>query len=204
MLPWLYLGIGLVAGLAPARWFWGQGVQFLDGTQLRSRLVVAPVDNRRRRRWWKSPSIWVDPLRGALAGWVFGDGVWQNAEASDPTVVRVMLYGAFVIVGSFVLIQSLGRSKQRELVGPILFLGGLLAGFWGWVPGTCAFAVGILALLALQSVEAAFLTMAVIMATAGWFLIGFSVVWLAGIGICGLPVILAFLLRYRLVLPVRG
>jgi hypothetical protein len=204
MLSWVYLGVGILAGLAPARWFWGRGMQFLDGTQLRSRLALVPVDSQRRRRWWKSPAIWADPLRGGVSGWIFGKGIWQNAEGLGQTGYNLAFYGAFVVVGGFVLWQSLGRLKEKELVGPILFLGGLLAGFWGWVPGMCALAVGILTLLALQSVDAAFLAMAATMATAGWLLIGFGVAWLAGVGICGLPVALAFLLRYRLVLPVRG
>ena len=204
MLPWLYLGIGMAAGLVPARWFWGRGVQFLDGPQLRSRLALVPVDNRRRRRWWKSPAIWLDPLRGAVAGWVFGTGIWENTDGVDWLAMNLMLYGAFAVVGGFVVWQSLGRFKDGEIVGPILFLAGLLAGFWGWLMGTCAFAVGILTLLALQSVGAAFWAMAAIMATVGWWLIGFSVSWMVGVGICGLPVTLAFLFRYRLVLPIRG
>lgn len=204
MMLWVYLVIGTVAGLSPPRWFWGRGMQFLDGAQLRSRLALAPVDSRRRRRWWKSTVMWADPLRGAAAGWMLTQGVRPEIEEWARVPYLLMSHGVFAVLAGFVIVQCMGRLKEGEILGPVLFLGGLTAGFGGWVLGACGLAVGLLTLLAAQSVGAALLAMAVTMAAAGWFLVGFGVPWLAGVGLCGLPLAWSFFSRHRLVVVVRG
>lgn len=205
MLLLVYLFAALALGALPARTFYGRGMMYVDGAQMRARFMMAnPGDNRRRRRWWKSLSIWVEPLRGLLIGWLLCRGVRAEAYELDRSLYVLAKHGALACALVITLWQTCGREKENETLAPVLLICGLLVGGFGGVMGISAMAVGLLALFATQSVGGTLWAMAATTAAAGWFLIGPGVTWLVAVSICLIPWARSFLLRQRVVLALRG
>lgn len=205
MSPWIYLAITLVAGALPPRLFWGRGMLFMDGAQMRARYsMLNPGDNRRRRRWWKSPAVWLDPVRGWLAGWALCCAFMTGGETMEQGPYLLLQYGGYVALLALVAWQTCGRERERETLSPLLFIGGVLVGTYGWLPGVSAVALGLLALVSTQSLAAALFVMAGTMAALGWFLIGFGTSWLIAIAVCLTPWAKSFLLRHKLVVAMRA
>lgn len=212
MSPWLYLAIALVAAGIPSRWLWDGRMLFVNGTQLRTRLVmVNPADNRRRRRWWKSRSLWLDPLRGGAAGWCLMTGEWKWLDSLEASTAKIFYYAFLLIPLLMVLWQTFGREKQNECIVPVLFTVGLLAGFYhpvgggfGWVLGLSALGVGALVLMAMQSIQVMLFGMAAVLLVIGYFLLGLSLEWLLMPAICLVPHGRAMIRSEKLVLAFRG
>jgi hypothetical protein len=209
---WLYFAIALVAAGIPSRWLWDGRMLFVNGTQLRTRLVmVNPADNRRRRRWWKSKSLWLDPLRGGAAGWCLMTGEWQWLEGFDILIAKFIYYLLLLLPLLMVLWQTFGRGKQNECIVPVLFAVGLLAGYYhpvgggfGWVLGLSALGVGALVLMALQSIRVMLFSMAVVLMVIGYFLVGLGIEWLLLPAIFLVPFARALVRSEKLVLAFRG
>ncbi len=202
---WIYFAIALIAGALPARVLWGKGMMFMDGIQLRARFnMLNPGDNRRRRRWWKSPSVWVDPARGWVAGWYACHGAWKAWETMGYWPCVIIEYGTYLGVMGLVLLQCTGREDQKETLTPILFIGGLILGYFGWVPGASVITLGLLGLISLRSLPGALFVMAGTTAAVGWVFIGVSPIWLVAISLSLIPWAKSFLLRHRLVIALRG
>ncbi|TAG26182.1 MAG: hypothetical protein EAZ36_07660 [Verrucomicrobia bacterium] len=205
MSPWIYLAITLVAGGLPPRLFWGRGMLLMDGAQMRARYsMLNPGESRRRRRWWKSPAVWLDPARGWLAGWALCSAYIKGAESMEHGPYLLLEYGGYVGLLALVAWQTCGRERERETLSPLLFIGGVLTGVYGWLPGVSALALGLLSLVSTQSLPVALFAMAGTMAALGWFLIGFGPSWLIAIAVCLTPWAKSFLLRHKLVVAMRG
>ncbi len=212
MSPWLYFAIALVAGGIPSRWLWDGRMLFVNGVQLRTRLLMTnPGDNRRRRRWWKSKALWLDPVRGAVAGWCLSDGEWKLLETLEPAAGKVVYFAFLLVPLAMVLWQTVGREKEKECITPVLFLVGMIGGFYhlvggsyGWVLALSTLGVGALTLMAMQSVEVMLFGMAATLLGIGWFLVGLGVEWLHLPAICLVPFARSMILREKLVLAFRG
>lgn len=177
----------------------------MDGAQMRARYsTLNPGDNRRRRRWWKSPAIWLDPVRGWLAGWALRRALAGAAESMEQGPYLLLQFGGYVGLLGLVVWQTCGREREGETLTPLLFIGGVLAGVYGWLPGVSVVAVGLLGLVSTQSLAAALFVMAGTMAGIGWFIIGFGPAWLVAIAVCLAPWAKSFLLRHKLVVAMRG
>ena len=177
----------------------------MDGAQMRARYsTLNPGDNRRRRRWWKSPAVWLDPLRGWLAGWALHRAFSTAAQTMEHGQYMPLQYGGYVGLLGLVAWQTCGRERERETLAPLLFIGGVLSGLHGWLPGVSVVALGLLGLASTQSLAAASFVMAGTMAGMGWFLIGFGPKWLVAIAVCLVPWAKSFLLRHKLVVAMRG
>ncbi|MBC8010369.1 MAG: hypothetical protein H7067_09760 [Burkholderiales bacterium] len=205
MSPWIYLAITLVAGALPPRIFWGRGMLFMDGAQMRARYsMLNPGDNRRRRRWWKSPAVWLDPARGWLAGWALCRAFIKGWESLAQLPCMLLEYGGYVSLLALVFWQTCGRERDKETLTPLLFVGGVLSGFYGWLSGLSTVALALLTLISTQSIAAALFAMAGTMAALGWFLMGLCPAWLVSIALCLVPWSKSFLLRHKLVVAMRG
>jgi hypothetical protein len=209
---WLYFVIALLASGIPSRWLWDGRMLFVNGTQLRTRLVmVNPADNRRRRRWWKSKSLWLDPLRGGAAGWSLMTGEWQSLAGFDRLISKFLHCSFLMVPLLMVLWQTFGRGKQNECIVPVLFAAGVIAGYYnpvgegfGWVLGLSALGVGALVLMALQSIQVMLFSMAVALMVIGYFLVGLGVDWLLLSAIFLVPFARALVRSEKLVLAFRG
>ena len=62
---WIYLILGLGFGLIPPLKLLNTECRFLPFDELWHRVVRPPQDGRKRRRWWKLPLVWIDPVRGS-------------------------------------------------------------------------------------------------------------------------------------------
>lgn len=212
MSPWLYLAIALVAAGIPSRWLWDGRMLFVNGTQLRTRLVmINPADNRRRRRWWKSKSLWLDPVRGGAAGWCLMTGEWKWLNGMEPITAKLCYYPLLIVPLLMVLWQTFGRGKHNECIVPVLFAMGVLAGYYypvrngfGWVLGLSALGVGALVLMAMQSIRVMLFAMAAVLLVIGYYLVGLGIEWLLLPAICLVPFVRATLRSEKLVLAFRG
>ncbi len=212
MSHWLYFLIALVAGGVPSRWLWDGRMLFVNGTQLRTRLLMTnPGDNRRRRRWWKSKALWLDPVRGAATGWCLMTGEWKFLATLESPTARLAYFAFLLVPLGMVFWQTFGREKEKECIVPLLFTVGLIAGIYhpvgggfGWVLGLSCLAVGALVLMAMQSVEIMLFGMAATLVFMGWFLVGLGADLLLLPAICLLPFARSQVFKEKLVLAFRG
>jgi hypothetical protein len=206
LLPALPLfALGLLLALLPPSWAWGRGMQFLDGEQWRGRRIVAQGDARRRRRWWKSASVWAEPLRGLIIGYAVQQGLdGLCGEELLPMQRRAILFLGHGLLALTVLRACLGRGERRETLAPLFLVGGILAGAFHPLAGLCAFALSVLVAYTAGSLVAALFVMAVTMSLLfGGIFSRPSSAWLVATVLPLIPVIFAWLRHHRLVLPVR-
>lgn len=205
MMLGLYFAAALVLGFLPAQLLWGRGILMVDGAQLRARLSMGnPGDHRRRRRWWKSLAVWLDPVRGAAVGWVLVAGLRAESGELERDAYVALKYASFLILFGSVWWQSGGRGKEGLTPVPLLYLGGLVMGGFGPVIGVSALALALMALFASQSITLALMAMAATTAGAGWLLLGPGTTLLVATVLSVLPWVKAFVLRHKLVLALRG
>lgn len=201
----LYFTVALVLGFLPGKLLWGRGILMLDGAQLRARLSMGnPGDHRRRRRWWKSLALWLDPARGAAVGWLLVAGVRGEAGDLERDAYLALKYASYLMMLGAVWWQSGGRGRDELTPAPLLFVGGMIAGAFGPVVGVSALALALMALFASQSVAGALAAMAVTTAGAGWLLVGQGATLLVAATLPLVPWAKAFALRQKLVLAFRG
>lgn len=202
---WIYLVVAVLVGAVPARWLWDGRMIFVDGNQFCTRIVMHnPGDNRRRRRWWKSKVIWVDPIRGAAAGWGLAQGGNLWAESVGFPFAKYIVYGGLALLVLLVAGQTLGREKEKECIVPVLFVAGVIGGYFGWLFGLSFLAIGILALMGTQSLAFMLFAMVGTLAIMGGFMLGVGANLLFALCLPGIPLVRMILLNHKLVLAIRG
>ncbi len=205
MMLWLYLAMAVALGAVPARVFWGRGFLFVDGQQLRARFFMAnPGDNRRRRRWWKSLALWVEPARGVLIGWLVARALRLETGDLDRSAYMALKLACHGLLLAVALWQTCGRGRDGQTLAPILLIGGLLAGGIDCLLGVSATVIALLVLFAAQSVSLALMAMAGTTLAAGWLLIGPGPTLLVATALGAVPLVRSFALRQPLVMALRG
>ena len=201
----VYLVLALTLGMLPARMFSGRGQLFVDGPQLRARFFMAnPGEYRRRRRWWKSAAIWIEPVRGVLIGWLVARALMlENTELDRETYIALEL-GCYCMMLFIVFWQTCGRGREGQTLAPVLLIGGMLAGGFGLLIGLSATVLALLALFATQSIALGFTAMAVTTLASGLLLIGPGLILLTATALGVVPLAKSFLMRQPLVVAIRG
>lgn len=203
IIHWLPLVVGLVLGLIPSRLLINSECRYLIFEDLWGR-VLWP-ENRgsdRRRRWWKMPLVWIDPVRG----YVVADFLTQAFEAAPeasgieqmlPTLARG---GLLVLV---VWVQSSLRLRERETISPTSFIAGITCALLPIEVALAVLVMGAASAIAMQTFVAGYIVATMTMLGVGFAMMGKSQTLAVALATMGLPVIINWLRGTRMVMPVR-
>lgn len=209
-LGWLYLALGVFLGLIPPRWLYSGGCRHVSLVQARSsglrRAGSGSASNGRRRRWWKLPLLWLDPLRGYASAHLFAYGLFEIPQNSSAQVGLVTLLQCALIAAVLIVQMEKGRQDKNQLLAPVAFLLGFTTGIYidfGVIGGAVAL-LGVTAMFATHN-----FTLGYAIAGAGAVLIGFpflgpSPALVVFAATACAPALYAFARRSALVFPLRG
>ncbi len=164
---WAYLAVGLLFGLIPPLRLLNTECRYLMFEDLWNRMFRSNQEGeKKRRRWWKLPLVWIDPFRG----YVVGDMLEQSfravrranfAQAQFPVIA--MLATVLLVL----MVQTRGRPYERECISPAGFMVGLMIAMMSPTMALGAIIVGAATMIALQSYLHGYLAAGVITAVLG-------------------------------------
>jgi hypothetical protein len=141
IIHWIYLLTGLGFGLIPPIRLLNCECRYLQFEELWTGVIRRPMDNTRRKRWWKLPLVWVDPIRGYVVGMMLSKAFSPPARASfiEAQFPVLALLGTLMLV---LMVQTQGRSRERESLSPAGFMAGLMLALMPPVVAIGALVVG--------------------------------------------------------------
>lgn len=200
---WISLFCGLFFGLIPPRLLINSECRYLRFDRLWRRVVPREEDLRKsRRRWWKLPLVWIDPARGFASATFLSAAFELKPEATGWTRMEPLLATAPLLL-VVVWMQTRGRIRAGETISPSSFLGGMMLALLPPVVAFSAIVIGVATAIAMSSFAAGYLV-----ATATTLIIGYPFLgrspWLGLYTLLvATPLIINWLRRTSLVMPVR-
>ncbi len=199
---WIPLLCGLLFGLIPPKLLITSECRYMRFEGLWNRLTNPTKTKQRRRRWWKLPLVWIDPIRGYFVADQLCDSFHASTTATGAQLA-LPLVATFITLWVVLWIQTCGRQLQDETLSPTGFLGGMMVAMLPLVVALSAIALGASTAVVMKRFAAGYFI--AVMATAG---IGFLFLktspWLAVYSLLvAAPLIIAWIRRSSLVMPVR-
>ncbi|MEN9841571.1 MAG: hypothetical protein RL376_1371 [Verrucomicrobiota bacterium] len=202
IISWFSLLGALLFGLLPARMLINSDCRYFDFEQLRTRLLTKPEDKRKRRRWWKLPLVWVDPVRGYVVATLLIQAF--ELEGKPDFITRQLpLVLTFVILAGSVFTQTLGRKDEKESFSPGGFMAGLIVGLVPWMVAVPALLIGLTVTMAMNMYAVGYLGAAVFVGGLG-FAFGVGKTQSAAYAIVvAAPALISWFRQTKLVTPMR-
>ena len=202
---WVYLAVGLLFGLIPPLRLLNTECRYLLFEDLWNRLFRSREEGeKKRRRWWKLPLVWIDPFRG----YVVGDMLGQSFSAAPKANFAQAQMPVLAMLGTVLLVlsvQTRGRPYERECISPAGFMVGLMIALMSPTIAIGAIIVGAATMIALQSYLHGYLAAAVITAMLGLAFLGpVNTKVIAFTLIVSAPAWICWLRGNSLVTPVRS
>jgi hypothetical protein len=155
---WLPFMIGTVFGFLPARLFINCECRHLVLNEFMIRVLERPAEDRRgRRRWWKLPLLWIDPVRGFVSGYYLTQAFEVPPEATDAWARWTPVLLTWLLIMAVFYVQTLGREKTDESRSPSGFSCGFILPLLGPMTGIAAILLGVSSALAFRKYEAGYL-----------------------------------------------
>ncbi len=196
IIHWGYLLAGLFFAWLPGKLLRNSTCRYFQCEQLNRRLADK---GRRRRRWWKLPAVWIDPIRGYMAVTLLQEGIQRDPLKSAMPVLALTV----LILTIGVTVQCAGSRERSHLVAPVGYLAGMLVAWLPWEVSVPALIFGAASAVAFRRWEAGFLTGGAFTLVLGYFFMGLGIPLLWSAGIYVWPVVLALFMQRKLVLAVR-
>lgn len=156
---------------------------------------------RHRRRWWRwQPELWLDAVRIGVAAWFLKFSI--EAETSVGAKLAILTLGALLVIG--LGMQMITRRKEDTLLAP---LGYVIAVTFVFLPPLAAlsvFAMAVVALGAIQDLNAYFVGGAAAAAAMGYMFAGSITTTAMLAGVFFLPVMFGMLSGRKLLIAVRS
>ncbi len=202
VIHWFSLLGALFFGLIPPRLLIRTECRYLPFERLWER-VTTSEKKQRRRRWWKLPLVWIDPVRGYVAASLISDAFTVPVETTGVEKALPVVF-TFLILLVMLCVQTSGRRKQGETVSPTGFLGGMIAALFPWIVTVSVLVIGVTAAVAMNSFIAGYLLATFTTAGCGYAFLGRSP-WLAVYTtLVATPMVINWLRRTTLVMPLRS
>ncbi|MEO0054343.1 MAG: hypothetical protein RLZZ50_290 [Verrucomicrobiota bacterium] len=164
---WAYLAVGLLFGLIPALRLLNTECRYLIFEDLWNRLFKSRGEGeKKRRRWWKLPLVWIDPFRGYVVGDMLGQS-FRAAPKANFAQAQLPVIAMLVAVLLVLSVQMRGRPYERESISPAGFMVGLMLALMAPTIAIGAIIVGAATMIALQSYLHGYLAAGVITALLG-------------------------------------
>jgi hypothetical protein len=199
---WVYLLTGLAFGLIPPRLLINSECRYLPFEELWSRLFERKDDGLRRKRWWKLPLVWIDPVRGYVVGLMLAQA-FSAVRKANFLQAQLPVGAMFAAVLLVIWVQTKGRPGERESLSPAGFIAGLMFALMPPVVAAGALIVGFATAGALHRYVAGYIAAAVMVAGAGYVFIGPGTKLLGVVVMMAAPVWMSWLRRGEIVTPTR-
>lgn len=199
---WVVFLAGAFFGFIPGFRLLNTECRYLVFDDLWAKLRETEKSQQRRRKWWKLPLVWIDPVRG----YVTANLLMQAFEASPESkafgrLLPVLLGGSFLLISVF--IQTCGRRDVRESISPAGFLAGVLVALLPPTISGAAIIIGVATAIVVRNYTAGYALAMITMAGIGYVFMGISVSLAIAVAAVGLPVLLNWLRGTHMVTPVR-
>jgi hypothetical protein len=202
VINWIPLIIALLFGLIPPRLLIKGEVRFLGFEDLWLKAIRPPHGEHRRRRWWKLPLVWIDPIRGLVTAHYLLEAFPKPLRGSGQTAYP-HLSAIAVTLWLCLWMQTLGRRRSGETISPTGFLAGMIVILLPYEVAVPVLVVGFSTVIAVRDYNFGYYAAALMCAGFGYFFMGFSLNLIAPMGLLLLPVVVNWLRGTRLVVPVR-
>lgn len=149
VINWINLAVGLLFGLLSPLRLLNCECRFLIFEELWTRSIRPAQDGQRRRRWWKLPLVWIDPIRGYVVGISLAAAFRAVPKATfiQGQLPVLALLAALMLV---MAVQTKGRPRERESLSPAAFMAGLMIALLPFTVAAGAIVVGGATMIALQ------------------------------------------------------
>jgi len=202
IIHWFQLLGALLFGLIPPRQLINSECRYLKFDEFWAVVVKPRKSNQRRRRWWKLPIVWIDPVRGYVIAFLLADAfAFDHRATSFESLGRLAV--TFMILLLIAWIQTCGRNKQKETLAPTGFLAGLMLGLLPPVIALSGIVLGVVMAIATTSFPAGYLVAALTTAGIGYAFMGTSIHLAASTLVMASPLLISWMRRAPLVIPVR-
>lgn len=197
-------------GLLPPRFFYTQSSRHLTLLEIRSSRVhhaSTLSTGRRRRAWWKSPLVWLDPFRGYGSAHLLNIGLLNVIPPSFSAGPRISMLAHFIASLAILYIQiTQGRQKAGQLLAPVCFLFGFTTGAYldFTVVGASVAALAVATMLGTHSFIWGYVAAGAAAVAIGFPFLGLGPSLVVFAIVASAPLYPAFMQRATLVLPVRG
>lgn len=199
---WFPLVCGLFFGLIPPRLLLNSECRYLNFESLWATVVRPRHSNQRRRRWWKLPLVWIDPIRGYATAFFLNDA-FQAAPLATTMDHLGRIFVTFLVLLLVIWVQTWGRKGQKETLAPCGFSAGLMLGLLPVVVALSAIIIGVTAAIATTHFAAGYAVAALTTAGIGYAFMG-RTPWLGACTVLvAAPLLISWLRRTQLVIPVR-
>lgn len=199
---WLNLFIGLLFGLIPPLKLIACECRYMTFETLWTDVLRRPYGASRKRRWWKLPLVWIDPVRGYVVGY-FLSHAFRAVRKATFFQAQLPLLALFIVMCLVMIVQTRARADSRESLSPAGFMAGLMIGMMPLTVALGAIVVGGATAVALQGYVGGYLIAMVMTGILGGALIGPNLKVIVYAAIVGSPVWISWLRRTILVTPVR-
>lgn len=202
VINWTSLIIALFFGAIPPLVLIKGDVRFLFFEDLWTKAIRPDPSERRRRRWWKLPLVWIDPVRGFATAWYGMEAFTKPLRASGISVYYVL--GATAALLMFCLwMQTVGRRSFNETISPMGFLTGMMLFMLPHEVSIPVLVVGFASVVAVRDYVYGYYAAALLCAGFGYVFMGLSLNLLTPMALLLLPVVVNWLRGTQLVVPVR-
>lgn len=199
---WIPLLSGLFFGLIPPRSLINSECRFLQFDRLWRRVVIKEAGGERRRRWWKLPLVWIDPVRGYVSAWLLSTA-FEPAFESTSLERGLILLATATLLFLVLWVQTRGRIRAGETISPSSFLGGMMLALLPPVVACAAIAIGVATAVAMKSFAAGYLVASATTLAIGYLFLDRSPCLAVYTLLVVSPLIINWLRRTVLVMPVR-
>jgi hypothetical protein len=202
IVAWIPLLLGLLFGLIPPKLLITSECRYLRFEGMWRRLASREPSAKRRRRWWKLPLVWVDPIRGYFVGMQLTDAFDCVQKA---TVFQRLLpmVATFIVMFVVLWVQTSGRREADETLSPSAFLGGMMIAMLPLVVALSAIVIGISTAVVMHHFAPGYIFATLATAGFGYLFLGRSL-WLPIYTVLvASPLIISWIRRTSLVMPVR-
>jgi hypothetical protein len=199
---WIYLLIGLGFGLIPPLRLLNTECRYLTFEELWTRVLRRFEDGQKRRRWWKLPLVWIDPLRGYVVGKMLSQAFApaQHAGFIQAQLPVLVLLAAVMLV---LMVQTKGRPYERESLSPAGFLAGMMFAMMDPVISIGAVVLGGSTMIALQRYSYGYWAATLVTAGVGFVFMRANPMLGVFVMMVSAPAWMSWLRGTMLVMPVR-
>lgn len=202
IIHWLHLLFGLFLGLIPPKLLVTKECRYLRFDALWARIVNPLKTNQRRRRWWKLPLVWIDPVRGYLVGHLL-TRTFEPAPLATGLAAALPFFATIFALSLVLWVQTSGRRAEGETLSPSGFLAGMMVATLPLVVALSAIAMGASTAIVMNRFAAGYIVSGLTTACIGYLILGKSIWVLAYATLVAAPLLISWLRRTSLVMPVR-
>ena len=203
IIHWFPLLCGLFFGLIPPKLLISSECRYLRFEALWKRVLNKEKVRQRRRRWWKLPLVWIDPMRGYAVATMIGDAFGASPKAGGIHALFPLM-ATFLVLFVVVWVQTSGRQEQGEILSPSGFLGGMMLALLPLVVALSAIVIGMATAVAMGRFIPGYLVATFMTGCIGYLFMGRSLWLIAYTVLVATPMLLSWLRRSSLVVPVRS